>query len=71
MMTKRTRLYLQVVNKITVQIYCDGIDLPGSADRISNSGPSLGEEYAVAQRPKAIVHRMLVFMAVCSELLEL
>ena len=50
-----------------VQIYCDGIDLPGSADRISNSGPSLGEEYAVAQRPKAIVHRMLVFMAACSE----
>jgi len=66
-MTKRTRLYLQVVNKIMVQIYCDGIDLPGSADRISNSGPSLGEEYAVAQRPKAIVHRMLVFMAACSE----
>ena len=56
-------MYLQVVNKITVQISCDGIDLPGSADRISNSGPSLGEEYAVAQRPKAIVHSVLVFMA--------
>ena len=66
-MTKRTRLYLQVVNKRMIQIYCDEMDLPGSADRISNSGPSLGEEYAVAQRPKAIVHRMLVFMAACSE----
>ena len=68
-MTKTMRLYLQAVNKRMVQIYCDGLDIPGSADRISNSGPSLGEEYAVAQRPKAIVHRMLVFMAVCSELL--
>ena len=68
-MTKRTRLYLQVVNKRMVQIYCDGMDLPGSPDRISNSGPSLGEEYAVAQMPKAIVHSMLVFMAACSELL--
>lgn len=68
-MTKTMRLYLQAVNKRMVQIYCDGLDIPGSADRISNSVPSLGEEYAVAQRPKAIVHRMLVFMAVCSELL--
>ena len=68
-MTKTMRLYLQAVNKRMVQIYCDGLNIPGSADRISNSGPSLGEEYAVAQRPKAIVHRMLVFMAVCSELL--
>ena len=65
------RLYLQAVNKRMVQIYCDGLNIPGSADRISNSGPSLGEEYAVAQRPKAIVHRMLVFMAVCSELLQM
>jgi hypothetical protein len=70
-MTETMRLYLQAVNKGMVQIYCDSLDIPGSADRISNSGPSLGEEYAVAQRPKAIVHRMLVFMAVCSELLEL
>ena len=66
-MTKMTIFYLQFVNKIMVQIYFYGMDLPGSADRISNSGPSLGEEYAVSQRPKAIVHRMLVFMAACSE----
>lgn len=47
------------------------MDLPGPADRISNTGPSLGEEYAVAQRPKAIVHRTLVFMATCSEKLQI
>jgi hypothetical protein len=69
-MTRTSCLYLQAVNKRTVQIYCDGVDIPGSADRISTiSGPSLGEEYAVAQMPKAIVHSMLVFMAACSELL--
>lgn len=69
-MTRMSCLYLQAVNKRMVQIYCDGVDKPGSADRISTiSGPSLGEEYAVAQMPKAIVHSMLVFMAACSELL--
>ena len=70
-MTKTKRLYLQAVSTRMVQIYCDEVDLPGSADRVSNSGPSLGEEYAVAQRPKAIVHSMLVFMAVRSELMRI
>jgi hypothetical protein len=60
------------VNLLSEEMYDDENELlvSGSADRISTiSGPSLGEEYAVAQMPKAIVHSMLVFMAACSKLL--
>lgn len=49
------------------RIHCERVILPGSADRISSSGCSFGEVYAVAHRPKAIVQRMLVFMVAESE----